>query len=118
MSKEEQSEPTSQDKADTAPLGSTLRSRLVGHAQQVSGASWSPDGRLLASASGDGAARLWEVVSGRTLLTLEGHAGPVLSVSWSPDGLLLASSSEDRTIRLWEASSGRLLWTIEGHADE
>ncbi|CAN0497117.1 unnamed protein product, partial [Ectocarpus sp. 8 AP-2014] len=38
--------------------------RLVGHSQPVYGVSWSPDGRFLLSAGGDGGVRLWDIARG------------------------------------------------------
>lgn len=39
--------------------------RFVGHSQPVYGISWSPDGRFLLSAGGDGEVRLWDMARGR-----------------------------------------------------
>ena len=52
----------------------------------VESASFSPDGGRIVTASGDGAARLWDASSGSLIAALEGHEGPVESASFSPDG--------------------------------
>jgi len=66
--------------------------------------SWSPDGKTLASASGDWTVKLWEAASGKERATLTGHTGSVRFVSWSPDGKTLASASDDKTVKLWDVS--------------
>jgi WD40 repeat protein len=68
--------------------------------------SFSPDGRLLASASYDHSVLIWEGDACRPLI---GHADAVHGVAFSPDGQRLASASQDQTVRLWDATTGEPL---------
>jgi WD40 repeat protein/tRNA A-37 threonylcarbamoyl transferase component Bud32 len=95
-----------------------LVNRLIKHTWSVQCVTFSPDGELLASGSGDNMVRLWRVSDGSLLRTLEGHASSVVSIAFSPDSLLLASGSWDKTVRLWRVSDGALLRTIEGHTND
>jgi WD40 repeat protein len=75
--------------------------------------AFSPDGKTVASASGDKTVRLWDAATGAALQTLEGHTGRVSAVTFSPDGKTVASSSHDGTVRLWDAAMGAALQTLE-----
>jgi predicted NACHT family NTPase len=72
------------------------------HASEVWAVAFSPDGRLLATASVDQTARVWDPATGDCLRILAGHAGEVTGVAFSPDGRLLATASNDKTARLWD----------------
>ncbi|HKQ53487.1 MAG TPA: TIR domain-containing protein [Pyrinomonadaceae bacterium] len=93
-----------------------LLQTLRGQTQPIQDIAWSPDGKLIAAAYGDGRIRLWEAHSGTLLWTIKGHKDNVYSVAWSPDGRTLASASADSAVRLWEAHSGKLLQRLQGHA--
>ena len=86
-----------------------------GHADQVQGVAFSPDGATVATASTDGTAKVWDVATGEELLTFSGHTDAVWSVAFSPDGVLLATASADGTARIWDLASGDELLTLSGH---
>jgi len=54
---------------------------LIGHKKDVYAVAFSPDSRLLASASADKSNKLWNVASGREIRTLSGHRNWVTTTS-------------------------------------
>lgn len=86
---------------------------LTGHQADIRTAVFSPDGQLIATASVDGTAKLWQR-DGTLLTTFQGHTAAVSVIDFSPDGQTLATASEDGTAKLWR-QDGTLITTLEGH---
>jgi WD40 repeat protein len=110
---------------DSIPELSTLAGHTPGQVVLggVTGVEFSPDGTLLATASDDGTAKVWEPITGKELLTLTGHdlalyvvAQGVYDVAFSPDGTRLATAGMDKTARVWDAASGQELLILSGHS--
>jgi WD40 repeat protein len=83
---------------------------------KVEDVAFSPDGRLIATASWDQTARVWDVATGRCLHVLIGHGNQVQGVKFSPDGRLIATSGWDAMVRVWDTDTGRCLQVLTGGA--
>src|SRR5207253_9424736 len=84
----------------------------------VGSVAFSPDSTLLATASGGGIVRLWDVATGTTVRDIPARqttATGSQAVAFSPDGAIIATAS--RQVRLWNVATGEELAAL-GPADE
>lgn len=93
-----------------------LISQLKGHPDSILALDFHPDGSRLISLSHDDKVRLWEVQSGRELLTVLEQPGPnfLLAAGFSPDGKHIWAA--DSNVQLHVASA--MDWTIQGEGEE
>jgi len=110
----------------------------VGHAERSTGLDWhpsafaSPAPPLLATASADSTAKIWQVTASRgggdgggkstaagtCAVTLTGHKHRLGMVAFHPSGEYVGTASFDRTWRLWHAETGREVLLQDGHVKE
>jgi WD40 repeat protein len=81
----------------------------------VFGLAFTPDGKTLAIAGKDDAARLYDAETGKLVRTLRGHLGWVRAVAFTPDGKTLVTGSQDTTVKLWNTSAGADGDVLRGH---
>ncbi len=87
-----------------------------GH-QQVTWANFHPDGGLLGTTGSEGGLRLWDMRSGRAVLTMEKmHVGQAVRVSFSGDGRTLASGGSDNSIAVTDLRKQRCVKKIAAHS--
>jgi DNA-binding beta-propeller fold protein YncE len=75
----------------------------------------SADGKRIVSGSQDKTVRVWDLHTGKELLTLKGHIWWVRSVAISRDGRRIVSGSSDGSVKVWDAHTGKELLTLKGH---
>jgi WD40 repeat protein len=92
----------------------TLLNNLRGHSARISQLRFSPDGKILASASNDGSVRMWETADlNNQPIVLTANAGFVFCVAFSSAGdqILTGSKDEDRLV-LSPTSTGAMVEDI------
>ena len=77
---------------------------------------WAPDGRRILSSltdqvNSDTSLRVWDVLTGRKLLTFEGHSRPAYTAQWTPDGSRIVSASPSEVL-VWNTITGHTILTI------
>ena len=88
------------------------------HSDTVYGLEFSADGKLLASASADKFAKVWDVETGKHVQSFEGHTHHVMDVTWKADRTLLASAGADNAIKVWNAETGEQARTISTYGKQ
>jgi WD40 repeat protein len=95
----------------TTLLGMRVRAVLPAGGKPVGDVDFSPDGKRLVVAGGDGIARIYRASDGKHLRDLR-HGSALSAAVFSPDGTKIATAGDDSAARLWDARSGVLLHAL------
>jgi WD40 repeat protein/serine/threonine protein kinase len=93
---------------------------LKGHSFYVTSIVYSPDGKLLASGSGDSTIRIWDVATGENIRVIQPtNPYQYITLAFSPDGKTLAAGGDgDDNITLWDIQTGAMIGQpFTGHTD-
>ncbi|GAM28220.1 hypothetical protein SAMD00019534_113960 [Acytostelium subglobosum LB1] len=94
----------------------------IGDDRQLSSVAFSPDAKLVATASWSGLAKLWDADTAQVQQTFTGHSERVVGLAYYPlsdqsaTGVTLATASADGTAALWSSQSPSPIAKLEGHA--
>ncbi len=90
-----------------------VRSRFTG---EMTAVDVSRDGRFLATAGKNGAARIWSLDNGQKIMDLRLDGIPVLSVAFIPGKKLLAVGGENGAASIWNFMTGEKVHELKGRS--
>ncbi len=90
------------------PEPNLLWEERTAHTDKIKRLAFSSTGILLASASSDRNAKLWQVEDGKLLQTISGHTNEVNAIAFSPDGHVVATAGFDGQIGLFTAGTEQI----------
>lgn len=110
---------TSDENPPATPTSVNHQTALIftGHLAGVNAVVWSPDGKLIASASDDKFVQVFDANNGTRKVIYANHTKEVATAAWSHSGKLIASGGQDGTVQIWNATTGKLIFTYKGHTD-
>ena len=82
--------------------------------------AFSPDGKQIASAPGDGngnTVQIWDVESGEKIRSFEGQRYRMYFAVFSPDGKLIGLAFDGSTISLCDIETGEVIRIFKGHTN-
>ena len=88
---------------------------LLETSDSVFAVAFSPDSKYVAAGGADRAMRLWEVDSGKLIMTIEDHADWILGLAFSPDGKRIVTASRDKTCKVFDIAKKESLVTFPNH---
>jgi WD40 repeat protein len=103
--------------------GKVVKFKGKKHISKIKSVEFSPDNKTLAAVGIDKIARVWDVVTGKEVVTLEGNGKSgiwtkpqvVTSLAFAPDGKTVATGSSQGKVTLWNSKTWHEIMTIKAH---
>ncbi len=89
----------------------------IGHTKALSTLAISSNQKQLLSGSEDGTMRLWDVNSGKELISYSGHFGAIQQATFFHSDERILSIAEQNTAKIWDTKKGTVLFELIGHED-
>jgi hypothetical protein len=87
----------------------------TGHTAQIEAIAWSPNGKDIASASGDHTVQVWDTHTMKLRYKYEDPGSEVKTLAWSPNGKRLVVGDNKNQVLAWDALTGAYLVKYPGH---
>jgi WD40 repeat protein len=107
-----------ENRKEGAPMPPNPSPKKVINAQSgsLTGVSFAPSGKQVATSGSDGSVKIWNVDTGKLVSTIAAHKGAANTVAYSPDGTMIASGGVDKFARVWKTTAtGKPLYSLGGH---
>jgi len=75
------------------------------------------DDTKMITSSGDTTSAIWDLESGKRIVTCQGHTGDVMFLSLAPNKQTFVTGSCDATAKLWDVRTGQCVQTFAGRDD-
>ncbi len=95
-------------------IGTFKELSSLANGSRVSSAMFTADSARIVSGAKDGAARLWDLASGRELITLKADDKEITSVKISSDGTRVVTVSGYEQVRIWDVTAQRQVAMLQG----
>lgn len=88
---------------------------IIAHNYWIEALKFSPDGKYLASGSGDGMVKVWSARSGSFIRTLKAGNFPIETLTFLFDGKKIVTAGWEKLLRLWDIETGKECGIYTGH---
>ncbi|KAI8125036.1 hypothetical protein FF38_10604 [Lucilia cuprina] len=105
-----------QTKGKTGEYEFSVKYAAAAHDKEVNCVAFSPNNKIIATASQDKTAKLWSADTHSILGSLKGHTRGVWCVRFSPTDQVVLTTSSDCSLRLWSLSNLACLKRLEQSA--